>query len=145
MNTNTAVLRTTKPAAPRKGAGKPQQGASLLEGTRKPTRTNRGACQATAGKSKHTQTEPAAERFTVVEARIDVGMGNALFIRGEGDGLSWDKGQPLACMNASTWVWHSAQARDRIVFKLLVNDQLWAKGVDLVLEAGRKLEFVPAF
>jgi hypothetical protein len=85
------------------------------------------------------------ETITVVEARIDVGPGNALFIRGQGDGLSWDQGQPLACMNASTWVWHSVQARDNIVFKLLVNDQVWAKGADMVLEAGRKLEVVPAF
>ena len=85
------------------------------------------------------------ETVTVVEARIDVGLGNTLFIRGQGDGLSWDKGQPLACMNASTWVWHSALARDNIVFKLLVNDQVWAKGADLALEPGRKLEVVPAF
>jgi hypothetical protein len=48
-------------------------------------------------------------------------------------------------MNASTWVWHSAQAHDSIVLELLVNDQVWAKGLALVLEAGRKLEFAPAF
>jgi hypothetical protein len=85
------------------------------------------------------------ETVSVVEARIDVGLGNALFIRGQGDGLSWEQGQPLVCMNASTWVWHSGQARDKVVFKLLVNDQVCAKGADMVLEAGRKLEVVPAF
>jgi hypothetical protein len=81
----------------------------------------------------------------VVEARIDVGLGNALFIRGQGDGLTWDKGQRLECIGAGTWIWKTVQARERIVFKLLLNDMLWAQGEDLVLEAGRRLEVVPSF
>ena len=81
----------------------------------------------------------------MVEARIDVGLGNTLFIRGQGDGLSWERGKPLTCVDASTWVWVSAQARDKVVFKLLLNDQIWAQGKDLFLEAGRKIEIVPSF
>ena len=85
------------------------------------------------------------ETVTVVEARIDVGLGNALFIRGQGDGLTWDKGQRLECIGAGTWIWKTVQAREKIVFKLLLNDMLWAQGEDLVLEAGRRLEVVPSF
>ena len=87
----------------------------------------------------------APETVTVVEARIDVGLGNALFIRGQGDGLTWDKGQRLECIGADTWIWKTVQAREKIVFKLLLNDMLWAQGEDLVLEAGRRLEVVPSF
>jgi hypothetical protein len=32
-----------------------------------------------------------------------------------------------------------------VVFKLLLNDQVWAKGEDVVVEAGRKIEVVPFF
>jgi hypothetical protein len=32
-----------------------------------------------------------------------------------------------------------------VVFKLLLNDQVWAKGEDVVVEAGRKIEVVPVF
>jgi hypothetical protein len=94
---------------------------------------------------RRSQEAPPPETVTVVEARIDVGLGNTLFIRGQGDGLSWERGKPLTCVDASTWVWVSSQARDKVVFKLLLNDQIWAQGKDLFLEAGRKIEIVPSF
>jgi hypothetical protein len=85
------------------------------------------------------------EQVTVVEAKIDVGLGNTLFIRGQGDGLSWLKGVPLNCVDAKTWVWSNTQAKDKVVFKLLLNDEVWAKGEDVVAEVGRKIETVPFF
>ena len=85
------------------------------------------------------------EPVTVVEAKIDVGLGNRLFIRGQGDGLSWFEGIPLNCVDATTWVWSTNHAREKVVFKLLLNDQVWAKGEDVVVEAGRKIEVVPCF
>jgi len=88
--------------------------------------------------------EPA-KLVTTIEAKLDVGYGNSLFVRGQGDGLSWDKGTPLECRDASTWLWISRAVRDEIVFKLLLNDQVWAKGADLVLAAGKKIEVVPNF
>jgi hypothetical protein len=83
--------------------------------------------------------------LTLVEARVDVGLGNALFIRGQGDGLSWEKGIPLDSVNAATWVWSTRNAKDKVLFKLLLNDQIWAKGDDLVVEAGSKIEITPVF
>jgi hypothetical protein len=97
MNADTNITHTTKPAVARGGTRKSEPGASRPRETCKTTGARR-ARQTTAGKSRPTQTEPAAEEFTVVEARIDVGLGNALFIRGQGDGLNWDQGQPLACV-----------------------------------------------
>jgi hypothetical protein len=88
----------------------------------------------------------SAERpVTEVVAKGDVGFGNSLFIRGEGDGLSWDRGTPLACTGPSTWVWSATQARDKVVFKLLLNDQIWAKGEDIMVNAGQRVEIVPGF
>ena len=87
----------------------------------------------------------AGEPVTLVKARIDVGLGNTLFIRGQGNGLTWEKGQPLNCVDASTWLWSTSQARDQVEFKLLLNDQVWAGGPNLVVQAGRQVEITPAF
>src|SRR3954466_1312984 len=32
---------------------------------------------------------------TTIQAKVDVGFGNTLTIRGQGQGLSWDQGQPM--------------------------------------------------
>lgn len=82
---------------------------------------------------------------TSVAAKIDVGFGNSLFIRGQGDGLSWDKGTPLQCVDASTWIWSTTGARGSVVFKLLINDETWSQGEDLVVQAGQKAEVQPVF
>ena len=82
---------------------------------------------------------------TVVEAWIDVGLGNAVFIRGEGDGLSWDKGKPLDCVDGKRWLWSAKQATARVVFKLLLNDEVWCKGGDLTVEPGGKIDVIPSF
>lgn len=101
--------------------------------------------KAASGLDPRCQDVPVPEAVTVVEAKIDVGLGNALFIRGQGNGLSWDKGQPLNCLDASKWIWQAAPAQEKIVFKLLVNDVIWAKGEDIVVEAGRKIQVAPGF
>ncbi len=88
---------------------------------------------------------PEAEAVTEVAAKVDVGFGNQLYIRGCGNGLRWDKGVPLQCTDASTWVWLAQSAKDKLVFKLLLNDQIWAKGDDVVLEPGNRLVTTPQF
>jgi hypothetical protein len=86
-----------------------------------------------------------AEPRTIVQADIDVGFGNALFIRGEGSGLSWDKGQPLTCIDKTCWHWSSTQTQDKVVFKLLLNDKTWAKGENIEVEPGKTVKVVPEF
>jgi len=90
---------------------------------------------------------PGAKRgpATLISAKIDVGFGNALFIRGSGAGLSWDRGQPLNCVESSTWVWSTHNRAEEITFKLLVNDQLWCRGENLSALPGIPAEVVPLF
>ncbi len=121
--------------------------------TRNIARTTNGATvvctaeeyRADALNSEKSQSVEPKPTVTEVAARIDVGFGNQLFIRGQGNGLSWDKGTPLLCRDDSTWVWSTPQAKGKITFKLLLNDQIWAQGPDLVVEAGAKTETVPQF
>ena len=102
-------------------------------------------CETPSRPTGRRHTAVAAQPVTMVAAKIDVGFGNTLFIRGEGGGLSWDKGQPLTCEQGSTWVWSSRRAKDQVTFKLLINDQLWCRGENIKLGPGRQVEVVPAF
>ena len=85
-----------------------------------------------------------ASRTVTIEARIDVGFGNTLYLRGEGKGLNWHQGIPLTCVDSSTWKW-SGNVEDPVKFKLLLNDTVWSKGEDLIAAPGQKLEISPAF
>lgn len=73
-----------------------------------------------------------------------MGFGNSLYLRGEGQGLSWNQGIPLACVGSLTWKW-SGPAAEKLKFKLLLNDSIWSKGEDLVVGPGEKVEVAPAF
>ena len=86
----------------------------------------------------------SAPRATTIEAKIDVGFGNALYLRGQGPGLSWERGVPCECVNGNTWRWTAPRA-EKLTFKLLLNDSVWARGADLVIGPGEKVEVVPAF
>ncbi len=86
----------------------------------------------------------AATTPITIEARIDVGFGNRLFLRGQGEGLSWDRGTPLECVDSQTWRL-IVPSKDKLQFKLLINDSVWAKGEDVVVTPGKRVELVPAF
>jgi len=79
-----------------------------------------------------------------IEAKIDVGYGNNLFVRGQGGGLSWDCGLPLQNVDSKTWRL-IVPAKDKVQFKLLLNDSVWCKGEDLIATPGKKMEVTPAF
>lgn len=83
-------------------------------------------------------------RPVTIEAKIDVGFGNTLYLRGEGLGLSWSQGVPLTCVDGKTWKW-TGETQEQLKFKLLLNDQIWSQGEDLVATPGQKLEISPAF
>jgi hypothetical protein len=87
---------------------------------------------------------PARSAGTVIEAKIDVGFGNQLFLRGQGSGLSWDRGIPLECVDSKTWRL-TFPAEEKLLFKLLLNDTVWAQGEDVVVTPGQRVEITPAF
>ena len=112
----------------------------------KPVKTNKRTKTVTpqSVEVKEMQRTVTSTPKTTIEAKIDVGFGNNLFLRGQGAGLSWDRGIPLTCVDGKTWQW-SAKAEDKLTFKLLLNDTVWAKGADLVAKPGQKVELAPAF
>ena len=65
---------------------------------------------------------------TTIAARVDVGFGNNLYIRGEGAGLSWDVGILMKNLSPYEWAWETRSSDKPIEYKLLINDELWANG-----------------
>jgi len=82
---------------------------------------------------------------TTVSARIDVGFGNALFLRGEGPGLSWEKGLAMECVQDNLWRIVLAESARAFTFKFLINDTTWSAGPDFTAACGTSVTLTPAF
>jgi hypothetical protein len=75
-----------------------------------------------------------------------IGIGNRVFIRGEGPGLAWDKGVPLQFVSIGKWRWETNEAGAPIRFKLLKNDEQECAGLGaLSLEPGHQQELSASF
>jgi hypothetical protein len=88
--------------------------------------------------------EVAACVSTVV-AKIDIGFGNALFLRGDGPGLSWDRGVPMINMSSDEWVWATKDAAAPFEAKVLVNDCLWSIDANSTIAPGSRTVIYPTF
>ncbi len=87
----------------------------------------------------------SAAPVTVITAKIDIGFGNRLFVRGEGPGLSWDEGVPLDCVANDRWVLSLPAAGRPVALKFLLNDRDWSIGDDFIIEPGASLAVTPLF
>jgi len=125
------VAVATKPVAPAAAAAK----AAPLAKVSKPVAT-------VPAVSKPASPKPVSN--ATIEAKIDVGFGNRIYLRGQGSGLSWERGVPLECVDSQTWRL-TVPAQDKLLFKLLLNDSIWAKGEDVVVTPGQRVEITPAF
>jgi hypothetical protein len=75
-----------------------------------------------------------------------IGIGNRLYIRGEGPGLTWEKGVPLQFVSIGKWRWETSDASAPIHFKLYKNDEIEcaALGTQSV-DAGYQQELTAGF
>jgi hypothetical protein len=97
---------------------------------------------APAKKKPVVTTEPPA---TFISAKIDIGFGNHLYLRGTGPGLSWDHGIAMDCVGAGLWTSTVKNATAPVTFKVLVNDLTWCEGNDFVVEPGQSVTVNPTF
>lgn len=104
--------------------------------------------KAPAAKNAPTKQKTAATTaasVTTISAKIDIGFGNHLTLRGEGPGLSWDQGLTMDCTNNTLWSAVLKGATAPVVFKFLVNDISWSIGKDYVVEPGQSVTVTPTF
>lgn len=103
----------------------------------------------TAPVVKKTKAKPAAptptSTTTTIAAIIDVGFGNTLYLRGEGPGLSWEHGLCMDCVANAEWTISIQEASKPLVFKFLLNDEIWCTGADYTLAPGKTGAFTPEF
>lgn len=74
-----------------------------------------------------------------------IGIGNKLFLRGEGPGLSWDKGVPMQFVSIGKWGWASHDVTAPMKCKLYKNDEVLALSGDVTLEPGKHIELTALF
>ncbi len=91
--------------------------------------------------------KPVATKAVVtsITAQIDIGFGHALYLRGEGAGLSWDRGLLMNCVSDSQWQLTLGESVRPIVFKFLVDDLSWSAGEDYSVTPGSSVTLVPTF
>lgn len=82
---------------------------------------------------------------TTISAKIDVGYGNALFLRGEGPGLSWDRGLAMECVQDDLWRIVLPESARAYTFKFLINDLTWSAGPDFTAACGTSVTLTPEF
>lgn len=75
-----------------------------------------------------------------------IGIGNRLFVRGEGPGLGWDKGVPLSFVSIGKWRWETSDATAPVKFKLYKNDDIECSALGTqTLPPGHQLEVNASF
>jgi hypothetical protein len=82
---------------------------------------------------------------TRIIARVDVGFGNRLYIRGEGAGLSWTNGTSLQNISSYEWAFEAPKNQSNITFKFTINDEHWADGENLSVSSGGTSISSPTF
>ena len=92
-----------------------------------------------------TSVKVCSKKITRVIAKINVGWGNSLFIRGAGAELSWDKGVAMQCIGDDEWLWEQYVPKGDVSFKFLINDSQWSVGEDFVVAVGDSVICNPIF
>ncbi len=82
----------------------------------------------------------------VLTASIFIGIGNKPFLRGNGGGLSWEKGVVMDFEEIGKWRWVAPPGLDEPVeLQIYRNDEDPDRKGKLILEPGQKLEVSPVF
>lgn len=145
------MKKTTKSAAQKSAEKKSQTQAkktALVVKKAEPKKSPVKKPAVSAPAKKVAAKKPAAKKTTRIVARIDIGWGNMLFVRGEGAGLSWEQGVPMLCAEKDggvEWYWTAETADGPISFKFLINDETWASGENVTINAGDTHISKPSF
>ncbi len=84
-------------------------------------------------------------KATIIIAKVDVGFGNQLYIRGEGNGLSWEQGTPMTNIASDQWAWTTNKGKDDLSFKFLINDEKWSLGYNFTSSVSKTFQCNPIF
>jgi chemotaxis protein histidine kinase CheA len=100
---------------------------------------------ASADPSTKAESSSSSDGATRLLTTAYIGIGNKLYIRGDGPGLSWDKGVPMQFVSIGKWGWSTHDAAGPVRVKLYKNDETAALTGELTLEPSRHTEITALF
>ncbi len=86
-----------------------------------------------------------SDQTKIIVAKVNVGWGNTVYLRGEGGCLNWDLGVPMICSGEDRWVWCCHAEETPRQFKFLRNDHDWALGDNQVMSGADIIVCSPVF
>jgi hypothetical protein len=89
-------------------------------------------------------TKPKGSRVTIT-ARVDIGFGNSLYLRGDEPFLSWTKGIHLGNIAGDKWEVVLTGIDRPFQFKFLRNNEDWSTGENYTASPGDTLSITPSF
>jgi hypothetical protein len=99
-----------------------------------------------AGETGELERSLSADGVTRLTVTAYIGIGNRLFVRGDGPGLSREKGVPLHFVSIGKWRWESADATDPVSLRIYKNDQTECPGLgEITLDPGQQGEVTANF
>ncbi|WP_199221104.1 hypothetical protein [Coraliomargarita sinensis] len=156
-----AIKKTTKKAAKKVAAKKTPAKKAVKKTSAKKAAVKKAPVKKAAKKKVAAKKAPATKApakkvakkkaatqkaaTTSIVANVDVGFGNTLYVRGQGAGLSWDKGIALKNVSPYEWSFSTSEAKGDITFKFLINDEAWSEGDNLTVAAGSTSVSSPVF
>jgi hypothetical protein len=88
----------------------------------------------------------SADGLTRLLVTAYIGIGNKVYVRGEGPGLSWERGVPLQFVSIGKWRWETADANAPVALKLYKNDEVECTALGtLALQPGHQHEVTASF
>jgi hypothetical protein len=85
------------------------------------------------------------EKSTSLIATAYIGIGNKLFLRGDGPGLSWEVGVPMQFLSIGKWGWSALEVDEPITCRIYKNDDEPAIDGDIILDPAELKEISPRF
>ncbi len=141
MNTNIATKHCSK-----KKTSSSNTDAMFMHSFESNMNSSNSDCCAHKNSAKKSSHNAQHSAQTIIRAKVNVGWGNQLFIRGEGADLSWNQGQAMQNVNDNEWEWTTNNANSStLTFKFLINDQQWNNGDNYSTAAGLETTIEPNF
>ena len=88
--------------------------------------------------------KPKGGRVTII-AKVDIGFGNILYVRGDEPYLHWAKGTALGNIAGDRWEIVLSGVEKPFEFKFLVNDSGWSTGENYCVAPGDTVTLTPSF
>ncbi len=110
-----------------------------------PAPTEEPAVDLSAEAPAKAESSVSADGATRLLVTAYIGIGNKLYIRGDGPGLSWDKGVPMKFVSIGKWGWSTDEATAPVACKLYKNDETAALSGEVFVEPGQHVEVTALF